>query len=270
MYVVLHLHSTYIFMAKCLIKHNNFAFLGLRLHNIIFDIMDGLKYENKSLESKGEVPPQDFHSCASACCCHHSSLKRWVVWMCGTPAALHKGAQCHRPQTRSESHRGSLGSIPDQVMWHLWWTKWHWRRFSPSTSISPANSYSTSCSIFYHPIMQSYTDNIINNLKKKIHIGIESLSRPELFYNAILIPSLTLTSFTSYLGARGSVVGWGPMLKARRSQVWLTMSLDFSFNLILPATLWPRNEYHVSSWGVKGSWPARKADNLTATCEPTV
>jgi hypothetical protein len=36
----------------------------------------------------------------------------------------------------------------------LWWTKWHWGRFSPSTSVSPANSHSTDCSTFviiYHP-----------------------------------------------------------------------------------------------------------------------
>jgi hypothetical protein len=24
-------------------------------------------------------------------------------------------------------------------MWGLWWTKWHWGRLSPSTSVSPAN-----------------------------------------------------------------------------------------------------------------------------------
>jgi hypothetical protein len=28
-------------------------------------------------------------------------------------------------------------------MWDLWWTKWHWGRFSPSTSVSPANFHST-------------------------------------------------------------------------------------------------------------------------------
>jgi hypothetical protein len=26
-------------------------------------------------------------------------------------------------------------------MWDLWWTKWHWRRFPPSTSVSPATSF---------------------------------------------------------------------------------------------------------------------------------
>jgi hypothetical protein len=34
------------------------------------------------------------------------------------------------------------GSIPGEVMWDLWWTKWHWDRFSLSTSVSPANSHS--------------------------------------------------------------------------------------------------------------------------------
>jgi hypothetical protein len=28
-------------------------------------------------------------------------------------------------------------------MWDLWWTKLHWGMFSPSTSVSPANSHST-------------------------------------------------------------------------------------------------------------------------------
>jgi hypothetical protein len=32
------------------------------------------------------------------------------------------------------------------VMWDLWWTKWHWDRFTPSTSVSPAKSHSTDCS----------------------------------------------------------------------------------------------------------------------------
>jgi hypothetical protein len=40
-----------------------------------------------------------------------------------------------------------------QFMWDLWWTKWHWSRFSPSTSVSLANSHSTECFtlIIYHP-----------------------------------------------------------------------------------------------------------------------
>jgi hypothetical protein len=35
----------------------------------------------------------------------------------------------------------------------LWWTKWRWGGFSPSTSVSPANLHSTNCStitLIYH------------------------------------------------------------------------------------------------------------------------
>jgi hypothetical protein len=31
--------------------------------------------------------------------------------------------------------------------WDLWWTKWRWAMFSPSTSVSPANIHSTKFSI---------------------------------------------------------------------------------------------------------------------------
>jgi hypothetical protein len=47
-----------------------------------------------------------------------------------------------------------------QVIWELWWTKWHWDRFSPSTSVSPVNSHSTVCSTFiiiYHPGLAQQT-----------------------------------------------------------------------------------------------------------------
>jgi hypothetical protein len=33
------------------------------------------------------------------------------------------------------SHRGGPIWSPCKVMWELWWTKWHWGRFSPSTSV---------------------------------------------------------------------------------------------------------------------------------------
>jgi hypothetical protein len=38
------------------------------------------------------------------------------------------------------------GSSPGLVMWDMWWTKCRWGRFSPSTSVSPANLHSTNCS----------------------------------------------------------------------------------------------------------------------------
>jgi hypothetical protein len=53
-----------------------------------------------------------------------------------------------------DSYRGGPSSSPSQVMWDLRWTKWHWGRVSPSTSVSPAISHSTDCSTFiiiYHP-----------------------------------------------------------------------------------------------------------------------
>jgi hypothetical protein len=37
---------------------------------------------------------------------------------------------------------GGPSSLPGS-MWGLWWTKRHWDRFSPSTSVSPANHHST-------------------------------------------------------------------------------------------------------------------------------
>jgi hypothetical protein len=50
------------------------------------------------------------------------------------------------------SHCGGPGLNLCQVMKDLWWTRWHWGRFSLSTLVSPANLHSTDCSTFiiYH------------------------------------------------------------------------------------------------------------------------
>jgi hypothetical protein len=41
-------------------------------------------------------------------------------------------------------HCGGLGLIPAQYMWDLWWTKWHWDRFPPpSTLVFPRQFHST-------------------------------------------------------------------------------------------------------------------------------
>jgi hypothetical protein len=65
------------------------------------------------------------------------------------------------------SRRGGPGSSPSQVMCDLWWTKWHWYRFSPTTSVYPANLHSTNCStiiiiiiiIIYHPGLVQWTNS---------------------------------------------------------------------------------------------------------------
>jgi hypothetical protein len=38
-------------------------------------------------------------------------------------------------------------SNPGLVKWDLWWTKWRWGRFSPGSSVTPANLHSTKFSI---------------------------------------------------------------------------------------------------------------------------
>jgi hypothetical protein len=51
------------------------------------------------------------------------------------------------------SYRGGPDGRAGEVMWDLWWTKWRWGRFSPSTSVSPANLHFTNFStitIIYH------------------------------------------------------------------------------------------------------------------------
>jgi hypothetical protein len=70
--------------------------------------------------------------------------------------------------------------------------------------------------------------------------------------------------------------GGAAMLQARRSWVQFPMSLDFSMDLILPATLWPRDQLkpltEMSTRNLPGGKgrPMRKTDNLTAICELTV
>jgi hypothetical protein len=79
-----------------------------------------------------------------------------------------------------------------------------------------------------------------------------------------LLSYMTIPIFLSFFisggGGCGSVVGLAAIVKARMSLVRFPMSLlGFSIDLIPSAWLWPF-----------GRRPARKADSLTAMCEPIV
>jgi hypothetical protein len=72
-------------------------------------------------------------------------------------------ADCWSPSTTEVKNYGAILPLPHKFpwchakvikyreigvgMWGLWWTKRHWGRFSPSTSVSPANHDSTNFSI---------------------------------------------------------------------------------------------------------------------------
>jgi hypothetical protein len=68
----------------------------------------------------------------------------------------------------------------------------------------------------------------------------------------------------------GSIDRCGTMLYAVRSRVPFPIrSLDFSIDLILAALLrQPLTEMSTRNRLADKGWPARKADDLTAICEP--
>jgi hypothetical protein len=78
-------------------------------------------------------------------------------------------------------------------MWDLWWTKWYWGRFPPSTSVSPANSHSTDCSklVIYHPGLVT-----IGQLVADVPSGV-SLTPPQ------EIKKLNETSLRAWLTLKG-------------------------------------------------------------------
>jgi hypothetical protein len=67
------------------------------------------------------------------------------------------------------SHRGGPASVPGQVMWDFWWTKSDWGRFSPSASVSPANSHSTNWPIFSnHTTMDAICTDSVAKYKTNV------------------------------------------------------------------------------------------------------
>jgi hypothetical protein len=51
-------------------------------------------------------------------------------------------------------------------MWDLWWTKWHWDRFSPSTSVFPRQFHSTCVPL-------------LANEKTNLHHRVASVTSPQ-------------------------------------------------------------------------------------------
>jgi hypothetical protein len=73
----------------------------------------------------------------------------------GTPSRVKVRANIHigRAIAQAVSRWLPTAAARGLVKWDLWWTKWRWGRFSPSTSVSPANLYSTNCftiTLIYH------------------------------------------------------------------------------------------------------------------------
>jgi hypothetical protein len=69
----------------------------------------------------------------------------------------------------SASYRGSPCSMPNHVSWDLLWIKWHWGRFSPSTSVSHTHSYCTNRLTFIKPpIIDPQSPNTESVIKDRL------------------------------------------------------------------------------------------------------
>jgi hypothetical protein len=82
---------------------------------------------------------------------------------------------------------------------------------------------------------------------------------------------------TEYMVAHGNIDGWGAMLQARRSWVWVPMWSWNFVNWLNPSGCsmalgftQPLKEMTTRRYFLGISWPAHTADNLTIICELTV
>jgi hypothetical protein len=74
----------------------------------------------------------------------HKRQRMWFMHNGAPPPHFLRTVRQHLNQAFGEQWTGRGGPVgPGLVMWDLWWTKWRWGRFSPSTSVSPANLHST-------------------------------------------------------------------------------------------------------------------------------
>jgi hypothetical protein len=118
-------------------------------HTIRFGFPTNAIYSLQPPHSPQADCPSGFGSDTS----HHQSQVYWernaVPMLLGMRHSNKNMRPCQSSDGQSpDPHRGGQCSSPGQVVWDLWRTKRHWGMFSPSTSVSLANSHSTDCSTF--------------------------------------------------------------------------------------------------------------------------
>jgi hypothetical protein len=86
--------------------------------------------------------------CKTGCNGQENRLARHVTWNFRIETYdIIIGRAIVQAVSRWLQNAAARGSRPDLVKWDLWWAKWRWGRFSPSTSVSPANLHSNKFSI---------------------------------------------------------------------------------------------------------------------------
>jgi hypothetical protein len=140
-------------MAQCLIQHrDNFTFTWY-LHS------RGNASSSRFLRNPGNDLPDYTTSCEEAVDLdrgYSRILPKGVDHKLCLQTRIQTGLKSSERKNNPVSHRVGPGSIPRQLIWDLWWTKWRSGRFSPSTSVSLANLQATNCStitITYHPVL---------------------------------------------------------------------------------------------------------------------
>jgi hypothetical protein len=95
---------------------------------------------------------------------------------------------------------------PSFVMWDLWWTKWRWARFSPRTSLSPANLHSTNCStipMIYHLglVQQASSDCTKNTAQRgivELLMNWKELGKTQSWVNRRTTPAFSCTEWIKH------------------------------------------------------------------------